>query len=236
MIKGGVLKYYNLHPWQVRPDEAERIQSALRERLSLEKEDSSIRTVAGADVAYRRGKVIGGVVVFQFPDLKLIENEYALSPATFPYIPGLLSFREGPVLLKVFEKLKTTPDVIIFDGQGIAHPRRMGIAAHLGILLDRPTVGCAKSILLGNYTIPADEPGAFCLIRDRGEAVGAALRTKRGVKPVFVSPGNRIDIPGAIRIVLECTCRHRLPEPLRQAHAFVAKVSKSCLAFSGLCP
>lgn len=220
------MKYYNLHSWKVNREEAIRIQYTLRKKLSLRKKLGSIDIIAGADVAYRKGKAIAGVVVLEFPGLKLIEKQYTISPVTFPYIPGLLSFREGPALLRAFQKIRIEPDVILFDGQGIAHPRRMGIATHLGLFLDRPTIGCAKSILVGDYTIPDDCKGKYCLLKENGEVIGAALRTKEGVKPVFVSPGNMIDLLSAIRIVLECAGQYRMPEPIRQTHAFVTKISK----------
>ncbi|MCX8082814.1 MAG: deoxyribonuclease V [bacterium] len=208
------------------PEEASKIQIALKQHVCLKYTLPKIERVAGADTAYYNGMIIGGIIIFEFPHLRIIERRFATLPVTFPYIPGFLAFREGPVLLKVFEKIINTPDVIIFDGQGIAHPRRMGIATHLGILLNKPSIGCAKSVLVGEYLFPEKEKGRYSLLKDKGEFIGAVLRTKEGVNPVFISPGHKIDLLNSIDIVLKCTTIYRLPEPVRQAHIFVNELKK----------
>jgi len=180
--------------------------------------------VAGADVSYYQNKMIAGVIVFEFPNLKVIERQFFIFPINLPYIPGLLTFREGPSLLEAFKKIKITPDVILFDGQGIAHPRRMGIATHLGLFLDRPTIGCAKSRLSGEYTSVGEEKGDYALLKEGEEILGAVLRTRRRVKPIFVSPGHKIDLPNSIEIILKCIVKYRLPVPVREAHIFVNKI------------
>ncbi len=224
--EGYGLRYRKLHLWDVTPEEAIKIQQGLKRYICLKSAFTEIKKVAGADAAYHNGIVIAGVVVLEYPSLKIIESKYSVSPVTFPYIPGLLIFREGPALLKTFEKIKNKPDVIIFDGQGIAHPRRMGIATHLGILLDSPSIGCAKSILTGEYVSIGEEKGDFTILKDGSDTVGAVLRTKRGVSPVFVSPGHKIDIITSMEIILKCIGKHKLPEPVRQAHIFVKRVQK----------
>jgi deoxyribonuclease V len=153
MKAGAILKYLNLHSWEVNPKRAIQFQKELKKKISLKKSFSKIDKVAGADVSYYQNNMIAGVIIFEFPNLKVIE------PVKFPYIPGLLTFREGPSLLAAFKKIKNEPDIILFDGQGIAHPRRMGIATHLGLFLDKPTIGCAKSRLSGKYASVGEEKG-----------------------------------------------------------------------------
>ena len=180
--------------------------------------------VAGADVTFKRGKAIGVVIVLNYPEFKIIEQVRQVAKIPYPYIPGLLTFREGPVLEKCFKALKSEPDVIIFDGQGIAHPRNMGIATHLGILLDKRTVGCAKTRLWGKYRKPAKSRGSFSYLLDsEGRKLGAVLRTKDFVKPVYISPGQRMDISSSIKIILLCARKYRLPEPIRLAHQLARK-------------
>ena len=156
--------------------------------------------------------------------LEVLEEQYTTGSLKFPYIPGLLTFREGPLLIEAFKKIKIELDVIIFDGQGIAHPKRLGLATHMGILLDKPTIGCAKSRLIGTYEEPEKGNGSYNLLKDSGEVIGAVLRTKEDVSPVFISPGHRIDLKSSIEIVLKCLRNHRLPEPTRQAHLLVNKL------------
>lgn len=174
--------------------------------------------IAAADASFTKTAACGAVAVFKYPSLELVEVQTARAKLKFPYIPGLLTFREGPVLIKAFEKLKADPDIIIFDGQGIAHPQRFGIAAHMGVLLDKPTIGSAKSRLVGEYKTPGQRRGAFSYLYLDDEIVGAALRTRSGVKPVFVSPGHRMDLRSAIAIVLNCSLGYRIPEPIRFVH------------------
>jgi len=164
------------------------------------------------------GRGTAAVVVLRYPELRVVGIKSVAGPLGFPYIPGLLSFREAPLILAACEELKLVPDLIIVDGQGIAHPRRMGLASHLGLFLNIPTIGCAKSLLCGGHEVPAEEPGSYAEIIDGGEIIGAALRTKLGVKPVYVSIGHRLNLESAIHWVLKCCRGYRLPEPTRLAH------------------
>lgn len=206
------------HRWDVSPDEAIAIQQRLRagipvvEPIALDQ----IRTIAGIDASYREvGRA--AIVVFSFPDLALVEQVTATREVTFPYVPGLLTFREGPVVLAAFERLRVQPDLLMFDGQGYAHTRRMGLARHLGIYLDRPSIGCAKSRLTGTYEEPGLEPGAWTPLMNRGEEIGRVVRTKARTKPLFISVGYQITLPLAVEVVLRCTRGYRLPEPTRIA-------------------
>lgn len=213
------MKFKNLHPWDLSPKEAVDIQNKLRQKIRLNKWQGQPGLIAGVDVAFRKTKACGAVVVLSYPEFNVIEQVYKTGKITYPYIPGLLTFREGPILEKCFRATKFGPDIIIFDGQGIAHPRNMGIAAHMGILLDKPTIGCAKSWLYGSYVEPEKSRGAFSYLFDsKKNKIGAVLRTKDAVNPVYVSPGYKIDITGSIKIILMCAQRYRLPEPIRLAH------------------
>lgn len=209
-----------LHPWKVTPEQAIQIQKNLRHRIILKKTFSSLRTIGGGDVSYQKeGELLfGAMVVLSFPDMETLDMATASGRISFPYLPGLLTFREGPILMKTFEKLRIRPDVLVFDGQGIVHPRGIGLATHLGIWFNLPSIGCAKTPLLCESAAPRPSKGSFELIRKNGRGVGVVLRTKDGVKPVFVSPGHQIDLPTSIRIILECCQGFRIPEPLRRAH------------------
>jgi deoxyribonuclease V len=178
------------------------------------------RLIAGIDVGFEdQGRVTrAAVAVLRSADLQVVESALARRPTAFPYVPGLLSFREIPAVLEALAALACAPDLLLADGQGLAHPRRFGLACHLGWLLDTPTIGVAKSRLLGEFTAPPDRRGAWSPLFDREALVGAAVRTRRGVKPVFVSPGHRVDVASAVRLTLACTDRYRLPEPSRVAH------------------
>ena len=212
------------------PRDAIELQKKLASQIRLEDEPAEIRTIAGADMSIdaQTGMGFAGVIVFEFPSLREIERVSVSAPLTFPYIPGLLSFREGPILLKAFEKLKTNPDVLLFDGQGIAHPRRLGIAGHMGLILDRPSIGCGKSLLCGVYREPDPEKGAMTPLVLDGESgpetVGTILRTRDRVKPIFVSPGHRISHRKAVDIVLQCLDGYRIPKPTRLADQFVGSI------------
>jgi deoxyribonuclease V len=216
-----------MHSWDVTPGEALRIQEELRRRVSLERCFNHIVTVAGADVSFFENEVAAVVVVFEYETMKVVDEAVVTSPCSFPYIPGLLTFREGPVLLQAFAKVTRTPDVILFDGQGIAHPRGVGIASHLGVLLERATIGCAKSRLVGEYTEPLRERGSVSALTLDRMTVGAVVRTRTGVKPIFVSPGHLMDLTTAIEIVLNCCTRYRLPEPIRWAHTRAKKTLRA---------
>jgi deoxyribonuclease V len=224
-----VMKAQGLHPWQVTTHEAIAIQKRLRSQVMTENTLGDIRLIAGADIATSKDspKAYAGVVVLSYPTLEIVEERGLEDEVTFPYIPGLLSFREGPLLIKVFEQLRTDPDVIVFDGQGLAHPRGMGIATHMGLVFDKPTIGCAKSLLFGRYQEPDAEKGAWAELRDsQGQVVGAALRSKLKTSPIFVSIGHRVDLPTAIRILLDCTRGVRIPEPTRLADNFVTQLRR----------
>ena len=211
--------FAEIHPWDVTPAEARVIQNSLRMQVITEDLFGRIETVAGVDVGFEdHGAVTrAAVVILSFPDLLPIDQGIACLPTAFPYVPGLLSFREAPAALEAFEKLKTLPDLILCDGQGIAHPRRMGIASHLGLLTDLPTVGVAKSRLVGTHTALPETRGSRVPLIDKGEQIGAVLRTRTGVRPVYVSSGHRVSLDTAIDYVMACTPRFRLPETTRWA-------------------
>lgn len=211
------------HRWDVTPKEAIAIQRELREKVRLEPLGASPTLIAGCDISANRfsNDVFAGFVVMTYPGLEIVDRSVVRDFAPFPYIPGLLSFREIPSLLRAWERLGTRPELVVVDGVGIAHPRRLGIASHLGVLLDVPTIGCAKSVLTGVYEEPGIEAGSRSLLVDRkdpAEVLGTVLRTKRKVKPVFVSPGHRITIEESADLVASCVRKHRIPEPTRLAH------------------
>ncbi len=215
-----------LHPWNVTYREAISIQEKLRQNISLINSIRKVKSVAGADVSYSRkgGEGIAAMVVLSYPDLDLMDEAFARGEVSFPYIPGLLSFREAPLLIEVFQRLQCIPDVILYDGQGIAHPRSLGLASHMGLFLELPSVGCAKKKLVGDFEEVGLQPGNTTPLTIEGKIIGAVIRTRRGVKPVFVSPGHLIDLESSIELVLK-TCRgFRLPEPLRRAHLMVKRI------------
>jgi len=209
-----------LHSWQVSPAEALDIQRRLAAQVSRSSQVATPRFIAGVDIsaANAQGMATGAVVILEYPELRLVETKEVQGRPNFPYVPGLLSFRESPLTLAACEKLTVTPDLILVDGQGIAHPRRLGLASHLGLFLDTPTIGCAKSLLCGQHEEPGAKPGSYVEVVDRGETIGVALRTKPGVKPVYVSIGHKVDLETAIYWVMKCCRDYRLPEPTRLAH------------------
>jgi deoxyribonuclease V len=206
------------HLWDVSTEEAKEIQQGLREQVAVEPLHEQPGIVAGVDVSVRNGQARSAVVLLSFPGLKPLQAKTAEEAASFPYVPGLLAFREGPVVLKAFERVTRRPHVLIFDAHGLAHPRRMGLATHLGVLLDVPSVGCAKSPLCGEYAEPGQEKGSWTPLRDGEEVIGAVVRTRDNVRPVFVSIGHRVDLETAVSLVLDCAPRYRLPETTRWAH------------------
>lgn len=219
------MRLKRLHPWQVTPEEAIAIQRRLASRVSFaSRAPPEVRHVAGVDISppNDQGAATGAVVVLQFPSLEVLEVSVSQAAPGMPYVPGLLSFREVPVLAGAFEALTLTPDVIMVDGQGIAHPRRFGIACHLGLLADVPTVGCAKSILRGKHGPLDPEQGSWVPLVDRGETVGVALRTRFAVSPIYVSVGHKADLELAVGWVLACCRGRRIPEPTRLAHEAAA--------------
>lgn len=208
----------NLHKWDLAPKEAIAVQKSLHERLVTHNELTEVRTVAGVDMSTAGERAHAAIVVLSFPDLQPLEAAEADLPLSFPYIPGLLAFREGPAVLAAAERLQIEPDLFIFDGQGLAHPRRMGIATHIGVIIDKPSIGCAKSLLCGEHGQVGPEVGDCSEIFHKGEAIGAVLRTREGVRPVYISIGHKIDLATAISYVLRCGGGYRLPEPTRWAH------------------
>ncbi len=234
-----------LHRWTVTPKEAREIQKKLRERWEGADRLGEIRTVAGLDAAFvltgsqalkkisrwervrEANRAIGGVVVFRYPEMEEVERAYAVERLRFPYVPGLLSFREVPVLLAALGKLKKMPDLLFCDGHGYAHPRRFGLACHFGLLADRPTIGCAKSVLIGSYGALDKKAESWSALTDGGETIGAAVRTRDGVKPVYVSQGHRVTLETAIRMTLAVCDGVRIPKPTREADRYVSEVKKS---------
>lgn len=214
------MKIHRLHGWDFDPAGAVALQKSLASRVSLENRIINARYIAGVDISVRRWDktATGSVVVMSYPEMKVVEVSTVRTGLTFPYVPGLLSFRELPIALEAFEKLKLTPDLVIVDGQGIAHPRRFGLASHLGLFLEIPTIGCAKSRLCGAGEEPGPKPGDFTVLTDKDDTIGIVLRTKTKVKPLFVSPGHLTDTDNAMAWVLNCCRGYRLPEPTRFAH------------------
>ncbi|MCA9883376.1 MAG: deoxyribonuclease V [Anaerolineae bacterium] len=208
-----------LHDWGLSPEDARKLQTTLSAQLTdepLALDDISL--VAGVDVSVKDNVSRAAIVVLTFPGMEIIEIERATRPTDYPYVPTLLTFREGPVLLKAFAKLQNRPDVYLFDGMGRIHPRQAGIAAHIGLWLNAPTIGVGKSHLLGNYDPPGNEKGDYSPLFYKGKQLGVVLRTRTNVKPVYISPGNRMTLASAIEIVMACTPKYRLPEPIRAAH------------------
>ena len=218
------MQVQDLHPWQVTSAQAEAIQRRIATLVSKRKEIDSPKLIAGVDISPpdAQGMATGAVVVLAYPQLTLLEIRVAKQRVDFPYVPGLLSFRESPLILAACLKLALTPDLIFVDGQGIAHPRRLGLASHLGLLLNVPTVGCAKSILCGSHEPVGAAPGSFAELRDNGEVIGAALRTKMGANPIYISIGHKVDLKSAISWIIECCRGYRIPEPTRLAHLAAA--------------
>lgn len=247
------MKYLKLHSWNVDYKKAVEIQARLEKGIILKCIPKNFKYIAGADVSYlpqrtiksgsRQNQCIGkttrrsssgtiksrmfysSVVVFELKTMEMIEAVTASGKVDFPYIPGLLSFRESPILLKAFAKIKSNPDVVVLDAQGIAHPRGIGLASHIGLLLDKPSIGCAKTRLIGDYNEIGEEVGCYSHLTVQDKVVGAVLRTRRNVKPVFVSPGHKIDLNTSIDMVLKSCRGYRLPEPVREAHNLVKKTA-----------
>jgi deoxyribonuclease V len=227
------MQFAELHPWEMGYREAVALQRRLAERVELHLPPGwTPRSVAGVDVSYEKhgDLFFAGVVVLRLPDLTPLATAAAHDRVTFPYIPGLLSFRELPVLLEAFRRLPLVPDVVLVDGQGIAHPRRLGLASHLGLWLGIPTVGCAKSRLCGEHPPPGRRRGDRVPLCQGGEQIGAVLTTRDNVKPLYISPGHRMDIATAVDLTLACGGRYRLPEPTRQAHLLTNRLRREAPA------
>jgi len=223
----------DLHPWDVTYKEAVKIQKDLKDKVSLKKIDKRIQYVAGLDVSYAKGSDImwAGGVVLDFPSLNKAEERWSKKEVSFPYIPGLLSFREIPALLDALRKMEIEPDLIFCDGQGIAHPRGLGLASHLGILLNKSTIGCAKSPLVGTYNQVGELKGNYAYLKHQNRIIGAVVRTRSKVKPIFVSPGYGVILNDCVKFVLETCSKYRIPEPTRQAHLLANSVRSG--KFSG---
>jgi deoxyribonuclease V len=214
------MRVEGLHDLQLSPAEARRLQDELASRVAAGPalDLRTLRYVAGADVSTEGERAYATVAVLSFPELAVVEVQGCEAPLTFPYVPGLLAFREIPSVAGALRRVEAPVDAVIFDAQGLAHGRRMGLASHLGLFLDVPSVGCAKSRLVGSYEEPGPQKGSATDLVHRGEVVGRVVRTRDGVSPLFVSVGNRIDLGSAVELVLACSTRYRLPEPTRQAH------------------
>jgi deoxyribonuclease V len=214
------MPFQSTHSWQVTAKEATAIQESLRAQVIREDRFGAIKTVAGIDVGFEEDGAVtrAAVVTLRIPELELVETSIVHLPTAFPYIPGLLSFREAPAVLEAIDRLPSLPDLLICDGQGIAHPRRLGLASHLGLWTDMPSIGAAKSRLIGQHEPVGETRGDWQPLWDAGEILGAALRTRQGVRPLYISIGHRISLETAIQLVLSCTKAYRLPEPTRQAH------------------
>lgn len=217
------------HRWDVTPREAVRIQKDLHARVVPRGRLSKVHLIAGADTAFDKASdtAFAAVVVLSFPGLEVVEERAVRTRVSFPYVPGLLSFREAPPLLGLFRKLRHDPDLVFIDGHGFAHPRRAGIACHIGVFLDRPVIGCAKSLLVGTYREPGARRGSVSdLVDKHGQVIGAVVRTQDGVKPVFVSVGHRISLKSAVRLTLACAPKYRIPEPTRLADILAARAKR----------
>ena len=221
------MKYFN---WPKNIRDAKAIQIALRDKVKIIPFKKPPQYIASVDASFTDDEIIAVTCIYKYPELVYIGHETAIKEATFPYVPGYLTFREGPAIIKAMSNLKIKPHVILFDGQGIAHPKGLGIASHIGVLLDMPTIGCAKSKLVGNYREPGFKKGNRSSLRYNGKIIGVVLRTKDNVRPVFVSPGHRIDLKNSIKIVCDCTSTYRIPEPLRRADFISKKIKRELLA------
>jgi deoxyribonuclease V len=217
------MKIHPLHSWDVTTAEAVTLQRELASRVDVSVPLDRYELIAGADVSYDRYSpvVFAAVVVLRVADFTVVETQGAVYKASFPYVPGFLSFREAPALLEAFARVESGPDVVMLDGQGLAHPRRLGLACHVGLWLDRPCLGCAKSRLIGQFQEPARPAGSTSSLIDRGEEIGKVVRTRTGIQPVYVSPGHKINLESAVRVVTQACRGYRIPEPTRQAHLHV---------------
>ncbi|MEO1050694.1 MAG: deoxyribonuclease V [Bacteroidota bacterium] len=217
-----------LHRWNVTPKEAVQIQRELKDKVKIQPLKKTVETVGGADISFNKfsSTIYVGIVVLSLPDLKEVSRSTLVTQAQFPYVPGLLSFRETPPLLEAWGNLAVKPDVLTMDGHGLAHPRRFGVACHFGLLTNTPALGCGKSRLIGQHEEPAPERGATADLVHKGEKIGVVLRTKNKVNPVFVSPGHLLSFEDSVDIVLKSDGKYRIPETTRQAHLLVNELRK----------
>jgi deoxyribonuclease V len=215
------MSHTDLHPWDLSPDAAIQVQTMLRPRLILRWDGRSVSTVGGVDVSFKESFARAAIVILSYPDLTPVESVTADVPLAFPYIPGLLAFREGPAILAAWEMLRIKPDLLMFDGQGIAHPRGLGIASQIGLWLDYPSIGVAKSRLYGWHTDLGASRGDWAPLFDEcdhSQVIGAILCTRENGNPLYISPGHLIDIEHSVAFVMDCVTQYRLPEPIRWAH------------------
>jgi deoxyribonuclease V len=219
------MKFSRIHPWTEDPREAEKIQDRFRSMVSMKPERTTFKLVGGADVAYSKkdNMAFATIVVLKVPEMELVEKVRAQANVTFPFMPGFFYFREGPVLTKALSRLKIVPDCFVFDGHGICHPKGIGLASHLGLLLDMPTIGCAKKLLCGEVGELGNDVGDTAPIFYGNQEVGQAVRSRESVKPLYVSPGHKIDVETAVKTILDLLRGYRLPEPLRLAHVMANK-------------
>ncbi|MFH5831063.1 deoxyribonuclease V [Halalkalibaculum sp. DA3122] len=223
MVSPGTTDYEN-----ITPSEAIQIQHQLGDRIELSPHKGEVRTVGGADISFNRGSdtVHAGIVVLSIPDLNIRARSLITTNISFPYIPGLLAFRELPALLEAWKQCRVKPEVLIMDGHGIAHPRRMGIATHFGILTDHPAIGCAKNVLTGTYDEPATQKGSYSYLTEGEEKIGMVLRSRTDVNPIFISPGHKVDFEDTLRIVGKALTKYKLPETTRAAHRLVNELRR----------
>jgi deoxyribonuclease V len=223
------MRFRDLHSWELSPKEAITVQQKLHSRVERENRFGRLRLVAGVDVGIPRGAKIAraAVAALTFPGLEPVEDALAELPLVFPYVPGLLSFREVPVIIEALKKLERHPDLLLCDAHGLAHPRRFGLACHLGLLTDTPSIGVAKSRLIGTHAEVPAERGQWCPLEDKGEVIGAVLRSRAGVKPIYVSIGHRVDLETAVDLLLQATPRYRLPETTRRADRLASRRRRS---------
>ncbi|UCD16327.1 MAG: endonuclease V [Candidatus Zixiibacteriota bacterium] len=230
------MEYVKLHEWPDNANDAVRVQETLRKQLILESRFDRAELVAAVDTAYndKINRLYAAAVTVRLPEMNDIERSVAEMEAKFDYIPALLSFREGPVILKVLSRLQIRPDVVIFAGHGLAHPRSFGLASHMGLLVDMPSIGCARKLLSGEFNMPDQEQGACSPLYVANVKCGYVYRTKSNVKPMFISPGHLCSIPDALAVVKKCLTEYRMPEPLRLAHLFASKYKQSAERKLGL--
>lgn len=212
----------------ITPKEAIQVQKTLREEIQLQPLDEQVELVGGADISFNRGsdEVHAGIVVLSLPELNMVARSLISTHISFPYIPGLLAFRELPALIRAWNQCRLKPDVLILDGHGLAHPRRMGIATHFGILEDHPTIGCAKNVLAGTYEEPASTKGSFSYLHDKNEKIGMAFRSRTNVNPIYISPGHKVNFEDTIDVILQSLSKYKLPETTRAAHRLVNELRR----------
>lgn len=223
------MKIKNLHSWDLSPEEGIRLQNKLANTIVARYSGGPLEIVAGADIGFEKhtSQAIAGIVLLRFPSLEVMRRYTLKAPVRFPYVPGLLSFREGPILLQLFKQVSPAPHLVFFDGHGLSHPRKLGLASHLGLFLNCPTIGCAKSKLTGEYEDPGAVKGSTSdLMNEEGQVLGAVVRTRDQCKPIYVSVGHLIDLPSAVQFTLQCTTRYRIPEPTRLAHNLVNETKR----------